>query len=152
LTQTIISRRRNQWPDRRIFGDLYEFCTIAATGTVSPFAHLFQVTGKRSRNVGYLVYTLQAKIIRAAFEQCCFDRPSNGLADQRKIAVIELILQSLRASTDYGLAAAQQRRQQVCEGLTRARARLDNEFVRFRDSLSHRLGHPRLTRPRLKTG
>ena len=94
---------------------------------------------------------MQAQVVRAAFEQCRRDGPADGFADQWQVAVIQLVLKRFGARADDGLAAAQQGRQQVREGLARTGTGFDHEFVRIRDGFGDGFGHPRLARARLET-
>ncbi len=95
---------------------------------------------------------MQAKVIGAAFQQGRRHRPADSLADQWQVAVIQLVLQRLGAGRNDGLAAANERRQQVRKGLARAGTRLDDELGVSVERVRHRLCHPRLSGARLKSG
>ena len=62
----------------------------------------------------------------------------------------QLVLERLRACADDGFAAAQQCRQQVGEGLARARPGLDDQAIRALDRLGDSLSHPGLAGTRLE--
>jgi hypothetical protein len=75
---------------------------------------------------------------------------AQGGAHGRDIAQEQLILQVLGAGRDDGLAAPQQRRHQVGEGLAGARAGLGHEHLLVGDGLGHGLGHLGLRLARLE--
>ncbi len=99
-----------------------------------------------------MIEPFEAQVIRAAFQQGGRHRPAHGLADQRQVTVVKLILQRLRAGRDDRFAPAEQRRQEVRKRFPGARAGLHDERVQRLDAFGHRFGHPRLPGTRLKTG
>ena len=102
--------------------------------------------------IRHLVQPMETQVIGATLEQSGPDGAPNDLADQRQIAMIELVLQRLGARRNDGFLAAQQRGQEIREGLAGAGAGLDDEPTGLVDRFRHRLGHPRLPGPGHEAG
>ena len=93
---------------------------------------------------------LPETIVGPPFQQRRHHGSSDCLRNQRQVAMVQLVLQRLRARADNRLAARQKRGNQVRKGLARTRARLDHQALRSRDRLGDGLGHPGLTGARLE--
>ena len=152
LPQAVVHGRSDQRPDRGILRDLDQFGAVTALRSMAPLADVIEIIAKRWRNIGDLRESMQAEIIGTALQQRRFNRSADCLADQRQIAMVELILQRFGAGADDRLATAQQGRQQISEGLARAGARLNDELVTVGDGLGNGLRHPCLSGARLEAG
>jgi hypothetical protein len=117
---------------------------------VAPFTDFAIVSRERCGDIFDLVKAMQAQVVCPALEQSRRHRSPDGTADQRQVAVIELVLQRLGAGTDDGLAPAHERRQQVGEGLAGSSSGLDDELAVAGDRFRNGFGHPCLSRPWLE--
>ena len=59
---------------------------------MAPLANLLQVIQERRRRFGHLVEAVQAQVVSAAFQQGGAHGATDRLADQRQVAVVQLIL------------------------------------------------------------
>ena len=60
---------------------------------MTPLTYFTQIIGDGICDIADPVEPVQAKVVRAALEQGRFDRPANGLANERQVTVIKLVLQ-----------------------------------------------------------
>ena len=90
---------------------------------------------------------VEAHVVGAALEQRGACARGERLAHRRQVAVEELVLQRLGAGGDDDLAAGEQRRHEVGEGLAGAGAGLGDQHRRALDRLADRLGHLELPGP-----
>jgi hypothetical protein len=90
-----------------------------------------------------------ADVVRAALQQRDRHRRRQRRAHGRNVAQKQLVLQVLGAGRDDGLAAPQQRRDQIGEGLARACAGLGDQRALAGDRAGDRLGHLGLRAARL---
>src|SRR5579859_5172757 len=101
---------------------------------------------------------MPAEIVGAAFEQGNLHRQPQRFGEERDIAVKQLILQSASAGGDDHTAPREQCRNQVAEGLARARAGFHDQGLETRqretDGLRHRglLGAMRVARQGARQG
>src|SRR5690606_24122854 len=93
---------------------------------------------------------VEAEIVRPALEQRGADGPADRLADERQVAMIELVLQRARAGGDDGTATAVQRGDQVREGFPGTGARFDHERAAVLERAGDRGGHRALPGARLE--
>ncbi len=110
LSKTVIGRRSNERPDAGILRHLRQFRDVATVGAMSPLTHRVQVIQQSLSDFGNVVEALEAKIIRPPFEKRRGYGATDCLANQRKIAMIQLILQRFRAGRDNCFSPAQQGR------------------------------------------
>src|SRR5262245_20896351 len=87
---------------------------------------------------------MPAEIVGATLQQRDFRRPSERGGNQRQILREELILQRAGTSRDEYASARQQRGHEVCEGLSRACSRLDDERLAMLERTRDALGHAQL--------
>ena len=87
-----------------------------------------------------------ADVVRAALEQRERHRELQRVADERQVALEELVLQRLGAGGDDDLAAVEQRRDEIGEGLAGAGAGFGDQRAALRDGRGHRIGHRELLR------
>ena len=129
---------------RVIVGQVLELREVAAVAGLPPRVERAERGERRgvARAVAQRrVEAVPAKIVAAAFEHRDLHRPADDGAEQRQIAVEQLILQRVRAGRDDRAAPEQQHRQQVREGLADARAGLDDGVAPRLERLDDELGH-----------
>ena len=93
---------------------------------------------------------VEADVVGAALEQRRARARGERLAHRRQVAVEQLVLQRLGAGRDDDLAAGEQRRHQVGEGLAGAGAGLGDQHAVALDRLVDRLRHLELLRAQLE--
>ena len=118
-------------PDRRALRHIRQPALVAALRHLGVghdlgqmlhiFARFEQSVRLRQRQV------VVAHIVGAPLEQRHRHRRFQRIAHHRQVFLEQLVLQVLGAGGDHHLAARQQRRHQIGEGLARARARLGHE-------------------------
>jgi hypothetical protein len=147
LAQAVFTRRGNVRPERRLLRQIGEFRQIARLGGRRPACHPREharhaaLARQQGALLGRKFQSVPAQIVGPSLEQGDLDRQSERLRQQRNVAAKQLVLQRARAGGDDHAAPRQQRRNQVSEGLARARARLDDQGLEPRQRRAHGLGH-----------
>jgi hypothetical protein len=143
--EAVLARRRHQRDDAAALVEPRQLGEIAARRRLRPRLDL----GERAHGsaVGQLRVVarkrepVQAEIARPALQQCDRDRQLERAAQARQIADEELVLQRLGRSAEQRARAAEERGNEVREGLADASAGLDDEraapFDRIRDGERH---------------
>src|SRR5437016_2550638 len=93
-----------------------------------------------------------ADVIGAALEQGYRDRHFQRVAHERKIALIELILERLRTGGDDDLAAREQRRNEIGERLAGSGSGFSDQLAPGVDGMCDRFGHGQLLWARAISG
>ena len=140
-----VARRRHQVPDRGVLGHLRQLGLVARTGHLDEARNLAQVADVIARGHAAVLHgaleVVMADVVGAALEQRHRDRGAQRRPHGRNVAQEQLVLQVLGAGRDDGLAAPQQRRHQVGEGLAGAGAGLGDQGRLVGDGLGDRFGH-----------
>ncbi len=153
LPQTVLARRGDHRPHRRLLRQVGELREVAGLGARGPPRCAREhprraATPKLERALGGgQIQAVPAQIVRAPLEQRHLHRQPQRFGEQRQIAAEQLVLQRARAGGDDHAARRQQRRHEVGEGLTGAGPRLDDERLAACERKTHRLGHRGLLGP-----
>ncbi len=146
--EAVFARRRDQRPDRSVLRHVGELAAVAALRRPREGDDLRQVTRILARRQPTFarrpLEVMVADVIGAALEQRDRDRQAQRIADHRHVALVELVLQRLRAGRDDHLAAVEQRGHEVRERLAGAGTGLGDQATARRDRLGDRLGHRQL--------
>ena len=144
LAETVVYRRGDVWPERRVFGNFPQFGNVALISLARP-----------SRDTGeqYFVFrpqlgltlslreAMQAQIVRPPFQQRTGQCTAERATDEGQILKEQLILQRTGGRTDQGAQPGTQRRHQIRKGLAGAGPRLDQQLRARSDRLGHCVGH-----------
>src|ERR1017187_719408 len=132
-------------PGGAVLGQLLDFGAVAELGGLLPLADdleigdLFQ-PGEYRLLIG-VVNFLRAGVVIAALHVADLERPRKMLLKERHVLKEELFLQILGAGGDHDALARKQRRDQIGERFSRARAGLDNQMPFFGEGRFHGFGH-----------
>ena len=149
--EAIVARRRDERPDRRVFRHVGELAAVAARARARERDDLRQVArivarwqaGRRSpraRDGG------GRRSWRAPSSSASVAGIAQRIAHHRQVALEELVLQRLGARGDDHLAAVEQRRNEVREGLAGAGAGLGDQRLALRNRAGDGVGHRQLLR------
>jgi hypothetical protein len=154
--EAVLARRRHHRPYPGVFGDVGEL------GAVAPFAcpregddlrQVARVVARRQPSFACgALEVVMADVVRASLEQRDADRDGERVADQRQVALEELILQRLGAGRYDDLAAVEQRRNEIRERLAGAGARFRDQRQALSDRARDGLRHCELLWPEPETG
>ena len=154
--KAIFTGRRDVAPNRSGLGHVGEFALVSGGRGTSKGLDALQISYVRARRKhaarGGALEVVMADVVAAALEQRDGDRHFQRFAHEREIALKKLILQRLRAGGNDHLAARQQRRNEVGEGLAGARARFGDQLTLRVDGVRDCLRHRELLRARAKSG
>ena len=154
--EAVVARRRDERPDRRVLRDVGQRAAIAGLGRAGERDDLRQVprvVARRKAPVGRgSLEMMVADVVRAALEQRERDRNLQRVAHERQVALEELVLQRLGAGGHDHLAAVQERRHEIREGLAGAGAGLGDQCAAARDRVRDGVGHRELLRAKAKAG
>ena len=154
--QAVVAGRRDERPDRGVLGHVGEFAAVAGLARPRERDDLRQVPCIVARRqpalAGGPLQMMVADVVRAAFQHRESDGSAQRGADERKVALEELVLQRLGAGGHDDLAAVEQRRHEVREGLAGAGSGLGDERRVRGDGLRDRLGHRQLLRTEAEAG
>jgi hypothetical protein len=136
-TEAVVARRRDERPDRRVLGDVGERAAIAGRRRVRECDDAGQVARilarrKPSFRSGSRKVVV-ADVVGAALEQRNRQRKTQRVADERQVALEELILQRLRPRGNDHLAAVEEGGHQVGECLAGAGTRPRRSARRARE-------------------
>ncbi len=124
--EAVVARRRDERPDRRVFRDVGQRAAIAGFRRARERDDPGKVPRILARGQpavgGGALQMMVADIVRAALEQRERDRELQRIANERQVALEQLVLQRLGAGGDDHLAAVEQRGNEIREGLARAGA------------------------------
>src|SRR4030095_22715 len=102
--EAVVARRGDEWPDRRILGNIRKLAAVAGFAGARERDDLRQMTrvfARRQPPLGRRALEMVvADIIGAPFEERERDRHAERVADQRKVALEELILQGFGPGRD----------------------------------------------------
>ena len=145
LPEAVVARRRGLRPDRRVFGHVGEIGAVAG-GAESGEAldpvqlrRLFPCSGPAFGNRA--TQAIEADVIRPPLQQRGASPRSQRLAHRGQIAVEELVLQRLGAGRDDDLAAGEERRDEVGEGLAGAGSCFGDQHAGRLDRLGDGVRH-----------
>jgi hypothetical protein len=131
LAQTVVARRGDLQPDRRVLRHIGHAALVAGTadlGVLFYFSQMFDVFASSETAIGKGPFQMiVAHVIGAALEQGDGNGRLECIAHHRQILLEQLVLQIFGAGGDDHLAAAQQGRHQVGEGLAGAGARFRDQ-------------------------
>ena len=154
--EAAVPGRRHQRPDAGVLGDVGQLAAVAGLARAGERDDLRQVAGVVARRQPAVrrraLQMVVADVIGATLEQRQRGRRTQRVADQRQVALIELVLQRLGAGRDDDLPAVEQRGNQVGEGLAGAGAGLGDQRAPRRDRVGHCGGHRQLLVPVAEAG
>src|SRR6266480_251515 len=156
LPEAVVARRRGVRPDRRVLGDVGQVGAIAGRGHGGKALDAMQLRNFLPRGEAAFarraLHAVEAYIVRASLQQRRRGAAGECFAHRGKIAVVQLVLQRFRPRRDDHLAAGEQRRDQVGEGLAGAGARLGDEHAGPLDRGVDGRGHLELLGPQPESG
>ena len=154
--EAVVARRRDERPDRRVFRNVGELRAVAALGRARERDDLRQIPRVGARRQPALarraLEMVMADVVGATLEQRDGDRRRQRVADQRQVALEQLVLQRLRSRRHDDLAAVEQRGNEIRECLARAGPGFGDQRPPQRDRTRDRLRHRELLRPEPKAG
>jgi hypothetical protein len=135
--EAVLARRRDERDDAAALVEAGELGEVAARRRLRPRLDLgeraHRVAVGQLRVVAREREPVQAEIARAPLEERHRDRQLERAAQARQVANEELVLQRLRRGAEERAGAAEQRRDEVREGLADAGAGLDDERAALLD-------------------
>ena len=143
--EAVVARGGRERPGRRVLGHVSELRLVARARLRGEARDPLQVArglaGGEPAVLEVAFEMVRADVVGAALEQRHGHRQPERLADRREIAVEELVLERLGAGRNDDLAAEEQRRHEVGNGLAGAGARFGEEHAplahRARDARGH---------------
>ncbi len=154
LAQAVLARRGRQPPGPGLFRHVDAFGLVAGLGALGEARDLAQVRRFLARSQAPGVHrtfeVIRADVVGAALEQRDRRAHLQRSAHRRQVPVEELVLQGLGPGRDDHLAAREQRRHQVGEGLAGAGAGFRHQRQVAGDRRGDALRHLQLLRPRAK--
>jgi hypothetical protein len=156
LAEAVLPRRGGDRPGAGILRHIDALGLVAGSGALGEAHDLAQVRGflarrQACRRQGAL-QVVGADVIGAPLEQRNRRANTQRIAHRRQVAIEELVLQGLGAGGDDHLAAREQGRHQIGEGLAGAGAGLGHQRLVVGDRLGDALRHFHLLRPRPEGG
>ena len=150
-TEAILAGRRHLAPNAGIVGHVGELGLVSAFGVAGEGLDSLEITNVGARREAVLqpgaLEMIVADIIRPALEQCDGDRDLECVADQGQVTAEKLVLKRLRPGRHDDLAAREQRRDQIREGLAGSGAGFGDELTTFANRAGDRFGHRQLFGP-----
>ena len=153
--EAVVARRRDERPDRRILGNVGERAAVAGLRRARERDDARQMACVLARGEASLGggsrQMMMADVVGAALEQRDRQRKTQRVADEREVALEELVLQRLRPRGNDHLAAVEEGGHEIREGLAGAGARLGDQRGARGDGVRNRLRHRELLRPEAKS-
>jgi hypothetical protein len=151
-----LGRRGQVEPHRQILRQVLEFRAVAGPGACRPIAdgrHGVGV-GKRHRHriLAEEIEAVKAEVVAPPLHVCGLERDAERVLQDGEVLREDLFLERLGAGRDEHAPAAQDRRDEVRDGLAGAGAGFGKQDVTFFDGRGHRGGHRPLARSRLELG
>ena len=150
IAQAGLRGGRHVVPRRRVFGQVAELGAVARLGGADPLVHHRDEVVRRRRRGAQLIEPVQAHVVGAALHVGRLEGHAQGIAQHRDVLEINLFLEVLGAGRDQHALPAQDRRHEIGERFTGARARLGQQDAAIGERVGHGEGHQALALTRLE--
>ena len=156
LPEAALSGGRRQRPGGRVFGNARRLAAVAGGGdrreALDPAQHRDVLASLETAFGEVSAQVMAADVVRPPLEQRDAGARAERLPHARKVAPEQLILQRLRSGADQHARAAEQRGNEIREGLADAGAGFHDQRLAGVDRLGHRARHLALRRARRVPG